>query len=258
MSKSALRFTSAFAAIQATKLVDVGASFLATLDPKSATEADIKTAESHYTNVLTKCAQARKAYGDAEALSSAATDAYEKELSGLAVLGKKAEEASDPTEKKRLSDKVDLFEAELAAKKARVQDLAATTTAKKDVLDAYETIVSEALNKFKTIQAQGRQAMDRLDLAREQEQIAREKADAIALGSSSGTSGFGVSALTRAADKAEISTQVSNEKAEALRPAASMATSDPDVAAAMAEASGQKPRSQMTMAERLASLQLDK
>ncbi|AQT06270.1 hypothetical protein [Acetobacter persici] len=130
MPIKAFKFTGALAAIQASKLVDAGASFLAGLDPQSATEADIQAAENHYTQALTKRAEARKAYDEANAVSAEDKTAYDREVAGLKTLAEKASKAEDAQEKTRLSGKVDAFEAELASKKWKVQSLIAATVAK--------------------------------------------------------------------------------------------------------------------------------
>ncbi|GLH30498.1 hypothetical protein WSS15_31480 [Acetobacter pasteurianus] len=256
MSTQALSFAGAMAFLKLNKIVDAGASFLATLDPHTATEADIKQAENHLTEVLTKRACARREYDTANDASSRAKQNYESEVAGLKVLMDKAASAQGD-EKLALNAKVNAFEAELQAKKGNVQALLATTKSKKDLVDTYDTIVSAAQDKFKTIQAQGQQAIDRLNIAKEQEAIAKDKAEAQRLGrDGSQGSSFGLRALSAMADKSEIATEVENEKAAAMAPPASMATADADVAAAIAEANGQKPASEKSEAERLADLSL--
>lgn len=117
MSTQALSFAGAMAFLKLNKIVDAGASFLATLDPQTATEADIKQAENHLTEVLTKRACARREYDTANDASSRAKQNYESEVAGLKVLMDKAASAQGD-EKLALNAKVNAFEAELQAKRA--------------------------------------------------------------------------------------------------------------------------------------------
>lgn len=254
---SGMKFLGAFAASKLSRIGDAAASALARFDPETATAADIKTAESNYENLLTRKTQADMAYNAADRIATQSQADYDNRLKALGILLDKAEKETDPAQKEKLNASANAFEAEISKQRDIVKTQISARDAKKEIADTYREIASESLRRLQTARANAQDAAARLSLANDRLNIAKEKDEAQRLGEQGTTPGFGARALEQAASQAEIKATVLEQKNEALAKPTSAVDSDPAVQAALDEAAGKKPSSELSPAERLAALKLD-
>jgi chromosome segregation ATPase len=251
-----LAFIRNMVGVKADKAVQAGIEALVRWDPESATEAELQTMEQHLDDLGREVAAARQAY-DRERREAEAIDALSRQrMAAAEQLQSQMAAEGDPGRKagleRSLGTLVSMLEQmapELEREKQDAQDA-------KEFLDMLEQGYAEAGGKLK----QARSELDRArrDMARagQQRQVAEQQAEAArrAAGLTRSTSSVTVAlkAMQEAAQRDLASADAAAAKARLLRPTRPE-QEDPNIAAAMAAASG-KPAAPQNLGDRLAAL----
>jgi len=225
-------------------------------DPKSATEAELRTMEQHLDALGLQVAEARASYtrekqeaDDIARLSHqrmAAAEQLQSQLAAEADAGRKA------SLEKSLETLVSMLEqmapdVDREAKEAQEAH---------EFLEMLEKSYADAGGKLKAARAQLASAQRDMGRAEIQREMAERQAEAarVAAGLSSATSGLTVAlkAMQDTAAKDLAAAEAAKAKAQLLRPT-KPEVEDPNIAAAMAAASGQAP-TPTSLGERLAAL----
>jgi chromosome segregation ATPase len=251
-----LQFIGNLVSVKANNAVSAGMEALVRWDPKSATEAELRSMEQHLDELGRQVAQARQSYDrekreadDIQALSRQRMAAAEQ-------LQRQTETESDPSRKaaleKSLSTLVDMLE-KMAPEVDREASEAADA---KDFLEQLEAAYAQAGGKLKTARSELERAQRDMARAAQQRQQAEQQAEAArrAAGLTQATSGLTVAlkSMQEAAQKDLASADAASAKARLLRPT-KPEQDDPNIVAAMNAASGKLP-APTNLSDRLAAL----
>lgn len=251
-----LAFIKNLLGVRKDKVVASAIEAVVRMDPKSATEAELRTMEENLDRIGRAVADAQIAFDKEKREADAIVAMFNQRLAAAELLQTKVLGEEDPAAKaglqKSLEDLLGLIE-------GMHEDVARE---KQDAVDAeaflaeLQTAYSEAAGRIRTARADLERAERdmaradrRLDAAKGREQNARELA-----GLSSASNGIDVAlkAMKDAATNATTAAAVADQKARLLRPTAPE-KADANIAAAMAAAAG-TPAAPASSADRLAAL----
>jgi chromosome segregation ATPase len=225
-------------------------------DPRAATEAELRTMEQHLDDLGIQVAQARAAYdrerGEADAIQllsqqrMAAAEQLERQLAGEA----------DPTRKAALERSLATLVEMLERMAPEVDRERQDAVDAQEFLEALERTYAEAGQKLKAARAELERAQRDMGRAAQQREMAQRRAEAArqAAGLTSSTSGLSVAlkAMRESAARDLAHAEAASSKAGLLQPTRPE-RDDPNIAAAMAAASGASPRP-AAISDRLAAL----
>jgi chromosome segregation ATPase len=251
-----LKFMTNLIGVKFDKAAQAGVEALVRWDPKSASEAEMRTMEQHLDDLGREVALARQSYDrenrEAEAIQAltsqrmAAAEQLEAQIATAPDLARKA------SLEKSLETLVSMLE-QMAPEAEREKKEAADA---KDFLQMLEQTYAEAGGKLKAARSALEQAQRDMGRAAQQRQQADRQAEAArrAAGLASTTSGLTVAlkAMQDAAANDLVSADVQMSKARMLRPTAPE-QDDPNIAAALAQAAG-KPAGAQSLNDRLTAL----
>ena len=251
-----LKFMSNLVGVKFDKAAQAGVEALVRWDPKSASEAELRTMEQHLDDLGREVAQARLSYDQENKEATAIQSLSQQRMAAAEQLQAQAEAASDPAAKagleKSLGTLVGMLET-MAPEADREKKEAADA---KDFLQMLENAYADAGGKLKSARSALEQAQRDMGRAAQQRELADRQAEAArrAAGLASSTSGLTVAlkAMQDAAAKDLVSADAQMSKARLLRPTAPE-QDDPNIVAALAKASG-KPAAPLSLSERLAAL----
>lgn len=213
-------------------------------DPKAATEAELRTMEQHLDQLGRQVAEARQAYGRERREADAITSLSNQRMAAAEQLENRIQAEADPARKaeleRSLGTLVGMLEQmapEMEREKQDADDAA-------DFLRMLEDTYAQAGQKLKSARDALNRAQRDMGRAEQQREVAERRAEAArqAAGLSSATSGLSV-ALKAMQDNAErnlAAAEAANAKARLLQPTRPE-QDDPNIAAAMAAASGASP-----------------
>jgi DNA repair exonuclease SbcCD ATPase subunit len=225
-------------------------------DPKAATEAELRTMEQHLDQLGRQVAEARQAYGRERREADAITSLSNQRMAAAEQLENRIQAEADPARKaeleRSLGTLVGMLEQmapEMEREKQDADDAA-------DFLQMLEDTYAQAGQKLKSARDALNRAQRDMGRAEQQRDVAERRAEAArqAAGLSSATSGLSV-ALKAMQDNAErnlAAAEAANAKARLLQPTRPE-QDDPNIAAAMAAASGASP-APTSLSDRLAAL----
>lgn len=225
-------------------------------DPKAATEAELRTMEQHLDQLGRQVAEARQAYGRERREADAITSLSNQRMAAAEQLENRIQAEADPARKaeleRSLGTLVGMLEQmapEMEREKQDADDAA-------DFLQMLEDTYAQAGQKLKSARDALNRAQRDMGRAEQQRDVAERRAEAArqAAGLSSATSGLSV-ALKAMQDNAErnlAAAEAANAKARLLQPTRPE-QDDPNIAAAMAAASGASP-APTGLSDRLAAL----
>ncbi len=225
-------------------------------DPKAATEAELRTMEQHLDQLGRQVAEARQAYGRERREADAITSLSNQRMAAAEQLENRIQAEADPARKaeleRSLGTLVGMLEQmapEMEREKQDADDAA-------DFLRMLEDTYAQAGQKLKSARDALNRAQRDMGRAEQQRDVAERRAEAArqAAGLSSATSGLSV-ALKAMQDNAErnlAAAEAANAKARLLQPTRPE-QDDPNIAAAMAAASGASP-APTSLSDRLAAL----
>lgn len=251
-----LQFMSNLLGVKVSQAANAGIEALVRWDPKSASEAELRTMEQRLDDLGREVAEARASYDREKREADAIQSLAQQRLAAADHLQRQSAVETDPGRKAALEaslttlvDMLEKMQPDIDREKQDAVDA-------KDFLEMLERTYAEAGGKLK----QGRSELERAqrDMARaaQQRETADRQAEAArrAAGLASSTSGLTVALKTmqEAAQKDRISADAASAKARLLRPT-TPEQDDPNIAAALSAAAG-KPAQPQSVADRLAAL----
>jgi DNA repair exonuclease SbcCD ATPase subunit len=251
-----LKFMSSLIGVKFDKAAQAGVEALVRWDPKSASEAEMRTMEQHLDDLGREVALARQSYDrenrEAEAIQALTSQRMAAAEQLEAQIGSAPDPARKASLEKSLETLVTMLE-QMAPEAEREKKEAADA---KDFLQMLEQTYAEAGGKLKAARSTLEQAQRDMSRAAQQRQQADRQAEAArrAAGLASTTSGLTVAlkAMQDAAAKDLVAADAQMSKARMLRPTAPE-QDDPNIAAALAQVAG-KPTGAQSLNDRLSAL----
>ena len=251
-----LTFFSNLVGVKADKAMQAGVEALVRWDPQSSSEAELRTMEQHLDDLGRQVATARQSYDKEQKEAEAIQALSHQRMVAAEQLEKQIAAEIDPTRKAGLERSLATLVTMLEQMTPEIEREKKDAVDAKDFLEMLEKTYAEAGGKLR----QGRSELDRArrDMARagQQRQAAEQQAEAArrAAGLTSATSSMTVAlkAMQETANRDLASADAATAKARLLRPT-QPEQDDPNIAAALAAASGKSPAPQ-SLSDRLAAL----
>lgn len=227
-------------------------------DPKSATEAELRTMEENLDQLGLQVAQARAAYDKERKEADAIVALSQQRMAAAEQLNARLAGETDPGNKqaieRSLATLVNMLETMAPDVDREKQDVVDAETFLRSLEETYQ----QAGQKLRNARSELQRAQRDMTRAEQQRNIAEQRAEAArqAAGLTSATSGLSV-ALKAMQDNAArnlAQAEAANAKAMLLKPTRPE-QDDPNIAAAMAAVSG-KPSPTANLGDRLAQLRL--
>ncbi|HEY0523648.1 MAG TPA: hypothetical protein VGD08_09675 [Stellaceae bacterium] len=225
-------------------------------DPKSATEAELRTMEQHLDELGMQVAQARAAYDKERREADAIVTLSQQRMAAAERLQQQIGAETDPGRKVTLERSLETLVAMLEQMAPDIDRETKDAVDAKEFLEMLEQTYQDAGNKLKAARAELERAQRDMTRAGQQREVAERRAEAArqAAGLTSATSGLSV-ALKAMQDNAArnlATAEAANAKAKLLQPTRPE-KDDPNIAAAMTAVSGGRP-APTNLSDRLAAL----
>lgn len=224
-------------------------------DPKSATEAELRTMEQHLDDLGRQVAEARAVYDREQREADAIKALSAQRMAAAEHLQAQLAGESDPARQAALTKSLETIVAMLEEMAPEIERETKDAVDAQQFLEMLEKSYADAGAKLKSARAELVRAQRDMGRAEQQREMAERQAEAArrAAGLASTTSGLTVAlkAMQDSAAKDLASAEAANAKAKLLTPTAPE-KEDPNIAAAMAAASGKPAAS--SLSERLAAL----
>ena len=251
-----LQFMANLVGVKFNKAAQAGVEALVRWDPKSASEAEMRTMEQHLDDLGREVALARQSYDRENKEAEAIQSLSHQRMAAAEQLQAQIDAAADPARKASLETSLGTLVTMLEQMAPEVDREKKEAADAKDFLQMLEQTYAEAGGKLKTARSALEQAQRDMGRAAQQREQAERQAEAArrAAGLASTTSSLTVAlkAMQEAASKDLVEADAKMSKAKLLRPTAPE-QDDPNIAAALAHAAG-KPTGPQTLSERLAAL----
>jgi chromosome segregation ATPase len=251
-----LAFIKNLAGVKFDKISDSAVEALVRWDPKSASEAELRTMEEHLDALGREVALARQGYDREKREADAIQALSHQRMAAAEQLQRQIDAESDPTRKAALEKSLETLVSMLEQMTPEVEREKAEEVDAKDYLTMLEQTYAEAGGKLKSAHSELERAQRDMGRAAQQREQAERQAQAArqAAGLASQTSSLTVAlkAMQEAAAKDLASADAQMSKARLLRPTRPE-EDDPNIAAALAAAAG-KPAAPQSLSERLAAL----
>ena len=226
-------------------------------DPKSATEAELRTMEQHLDELGMQVAQARAAYDREQKEADAIQSLLHQRMAAAEQLQHQMEAETDPSRKASLEKSLATLVGMLEEMTPDVEREAKDAADAHEFLEMLENAYAQAGAKLRQARSALERAQRDMGRAAQQREMADRRAEAArqAAGLAGSTSGLNV-ALKAMQDNAArnlAAAEAANAKAKLLQPTRPE-KDDPNIAAALAAASGAKP-APTGLSDRLAALQ---
>ena len=240
--------------VKTDQAVQSGLEALVRWDPKAATEAELRTMEQHLDALGTEVAKARVSFQKEKKESDAIKALSEQRLAAAETLQIQATEANDPERKASLEKSLNQLLKMLEDMAPDIDREAKDAEDAQSFLGQLEEAYSGAGAKLKDARSELERAQRTMARAEQQREMAETQAEAAkrAAGLAGATSSLNVAlkAMQDASEKDLIAAEAANAKASLLKPT-KPEQDDPNIAAALAGASGPKPT---TVTDRLAAI----
>lgn len=242
--------------VKANKAVQAGMEALVRWDPKSASEAELRTMEQNLDQLGRQVAQARQSYDkekrEADAIQALAT----QRMAAAEQLQNQHNAETDPAKKAELERSLNTLVGLLERMAPEVDREKKDAADAKDFLEMLEKTYAEAGGKLREGRAQLERAQRDMARAGQQRQMAEQQAEAArrAAGLTTSTSSLNVAlkAMQDAAAHDLAQAEADAMKTKLLKPT-QPEQEDPHIARAMQIASGQ-PAAPTSLSERLAAV----
>ena len=251
-----LAFMKNLVGVKMDKAAAAGIEALVRWDPKSASEAELRTMEQRLDELGREVALARQSY-DREKREADVIQALEHQrMAAAEQLQRQIDGEGDPARKAALEKSLETLVSMLEQMTPEVEREKAEEADAKDCLAMLEQTYADAGGKLKTARSELERAQRDMARAAQQREQADRQAEAArrAAGLASQTSSLTVAlkAMQDAAAKDLASADAQMSKARLLRPTRPE-EDDPNIAAALAAAAG-KPPAPQSLSERLSAL----
>ena len=251
-----LRFMGNLIGVKANQAVTAGVEALIRWDPKSATEAELRTMEQHLDDLGQQVAQARQSYDrekqEADQIQSLST----QRMAAAESLQAQVTASTDPARKAALEKSLATLLGMLEQMAPDVDREKQDEIDAKGFLDMLEGTYTDAGGKLKAARGELERAQRDMARAAQQNQTAQQQAEAArrAAGLTQTTSSLTVAlkAMQEVASKDLASADAAMAKARLLKPS-KPEEEDANIAAALAAASGKAP-APTSLGDRLAAL----
>lgn len=224
-------------------------------DPKSATEAELRTMEQHLDDLGRQVAEARAVYDREQREADAIKALSAQRMAAAEHLQAQLAGESDPARQAALTKSLETIVAMLEEMAPEIERETKDAVDAQQFLEMLEKSYADAGAKLKSARAELVRAQRDMGRAEQQREMAERQAEAArrAAGLAQTTSGLTVAlkAMQDSAAKDLASAEAANAKAKLLTPTAPE-KEDPNIAAAMAAASGKPAAS--SLSDRLAAL----
>ena len=251
-----LRFIGNLVGVKADQAVQAGVEALVRWDPKSASEAELRSMEQHLDQLGRQVAEARQSYDREKREADTIQALSNQRLAAADLLARQVEGEADPVRKTALQQSLNTLLGMLEQMAPEIDREKQDVVDAKDFLEMLERTYAEAGGKLKEGRAQLERAQRDMARAGQQRQSAEQQAEAArrAAGLSSTTSSLttALKAMQDAAAQDLASADAAAAKARLLRPT-SPEEEDQNIVRAMDAAAG-KPTAPQSAAERLAAL----
>ncbi|HYH22311.1 MAG TPA: hypothetical protein VD995_27190 [Azospirillum sp.] len=213
-------------------------------DPKSATEAELRTMEEHLDRLGRQVAEARVAYNRERKEADAIAQLSRQRLTAAEHLQRQIEGETDPARKATLERSLETLVGLLEQMAPEVDREAQDATDAEEFLRMLEQTYAQAGEKLKSARSELTRAERDMARAAQQRSVAEQRAEAArqAAGLSSATSGLGMAlkAMQDTAARELASAETANTKARLLKPT-KPEEDDPHIKAALQAATGALP-----------------
>ena len=251
-----LAFMKNLIGVKMDKAASAGIEALVRWDPKSASEAEMRTMEQRLDELGREVALARQSFDREEREADAIQALSQQRMAAAEQLQRQVDGESDPTRKAALEKSLETLVSMLEQMAPEIEREKSEAADAKDYLTMLEQTYAEAGGKLKTARSELERAQRDMARAAQQREQADRQAEAArrAAGLTSQTSSLTVAlkAMQDAAAKDLASADAQMSKARLLRPTRPE-EDDPNIAAALATAAG-KPTAPQSLSERLAAL----
>ena len=238
------------------KAAAAGIEALVRWDPKSASEAELRTMEQRLDDLGREVAMARQSYDKEQREADTIQALSQQRMAAAEQLQRQVDAENDPARKATLEKSLETLVSMLEQMTPEVEREKSEAVDAKDYLVMLEQTYAEAGGKHKTARSELERAQRDMARASQQREQADRQAEAArrAAGLASTTSSLTVAlkAMQDAAQKDLVSADAQMSKAKLLRPTRPE-QDDPNIAAALATAAG-KPPAPQSLSERLAAL----
>ena len=238
------------------KAAAAGIEALVRWDPKSASEAELRTMEQRLDDLGREVAMARQSYDKEQREADTIQALSQQRMAAAEQLQRQVDAENDPARKATLEKSLETLVSMLEQMTPEVEREKSEAVDAKDYLVMLEQTYAEAGGKLKTARSELERAQRDMVRASQQREQADRQAEAArrAAGLASTTSSLTVAlkAMQDAAQKDLVSADAQMSKAKLLRPTRPE-QDDPNIAAALATAAG-KPPAPQSLSERLAAL----
>ena len=255
-----LNFVKNMFGVKMDQAVEAGIQALVRWDPRSASEAELRTMEQHLDELGREVALARQSFDREQKEAQAIQILSDQRMAAAEQLHRQSAAETDPARKaaleKSLSTLVTMLE-QMAPDLTREKQDAADA---RDFLEMLERTYAEAGGKLKTARAELERAQRDMGRAEQQREQAERQAEGArrAAGLASTTSSLTVAlkAMQDTAARDLASADAAMSKARLLKPT-KPEEDDPNIAAAMATAQG-RPAVPQNLDQRLAALRVQR
>ncbi len=231
--------------------------FLVTLDPETATEAQIAEFSDQLTKASQELAKARIDYQREEKEAEEIQALYDKRLQAASILEQQVGEATDPAQKASLSTSLEKLVSMLEQMKPDVDREKHEADDAKLMMEELTKFVEEAADALKQARSRlehARTEMRRAELEQERAEKRARTAEVLAgIKKDSGTFNVALDAMQKKAEDAKIKADAANTRSGLLTPTHAE-KEDANISAALAKASGTPEPQSGSISDRLAAL----
>ena len=225
-------------------------------DPKSATEAELRTMEQNLDQLGLQVAQARASWEKEKKEADAINALLHQRMAAAEQLQNQLNAETNPGRKAALEKSLETLVGLLEQMSPDVERETKDADDAHQFLETLEKTYQDAGNKLKSARSDLERAQRDMGRAEQQREMAQRQAEASrqAAGLAGATSGLNVAlkAMQDRAQKDLVAAEAANAKAKLLRPS-SPEQEDPNIAAALAAASGKGP-TPVSLSDRLAAI----
>lgn len=251
-----LRFVSNLIGVKMDAAVASGIEALVRWDPKSASEAEMRTMEQHLDELGMQVAQARQTFDREKKEADAILALSRQRMAAAEQLQRQVDAEPDPARKAALEKSLTTLVTMMEQMAPDIEREQADAKDAEEFLRMLEATYAEAGGKLRTARSTLEQAQRDMARAAQQRTQAERQAEAArqAAGLTSTTSSLttALKAMQEAAARDLATADAQAAKARMLRPS-TPEQDDPNIAAALAAAAG-KAAAPQTLSERLAAL----
>jgi chromosome segregation ATPase len=231
--------------------------FLVTIDPETATEAQIAEFSDQLRKASEELAKARADYQKEEKEAEEIEALYQKRMQAATILEQQLADAADPVQKDSVSASLDKLVTMLEQMKSDVEHERQDANDAKQMMDELTVFVEESAHALKEARSRldhAKSEMKRAEIEQERaEKRARNTEVLAGIKKGSGTFNVALDAMQKRAEQSRIKADAAMTRSKLLTPT-SAEKEDSNIAAALAKASGETGPAPTSVSERLAAL----